>query len=59
MSTETYQHSNYHLVDLRPAGLDIFKGDGSNWIKLFILRGCVSVDTNRESWIFCKLAKTS
>lgn len=31
-------------------GLGIFKGDGSNWIKPFRLRGCCSVNSDWESW---------
>ena len=35
MPASDYQGSNHLSVDLRPVGLGIFKGDGSNWVKPF------------------------
>ncbi|KAJ8632963.1 hypothetical protein MRB53_026299 [Persea americana] len=50
MTTNGYQGSDHPSVDLRPAGLVIFKGDGSNWVKPFRLRGRFSADSSWESW---------
>ncbi|XXG53635.1 hypothetical protein AAC387_Pa03g1702 [Persea americana] len=35
MSASNYQGSDHPSVNLRPVGLGIFKGDGSNWVKPF------------------------
>ncbi|XXG41950.1 hypothetical protein AAC387_Pa01g2314 [Persea americana] len=35
MPASDYQGSDHPSVDLRPVGLCIFKGDGSNWVKPF------------------------
>ena len=35
MPTSGSQGSEHPSVDLRPVGLGIFKGDGSNWVKPF------------------------
>ena len=47
MPASGYQGSDHPSVDLRPVGLGIFKGDGSNWAKPFLLHGRFS---NWESW---------
>ena len=44
MPTNGYQGSNYPSVDLRLVGLGIFRGDGSNWVKPFLLSGHFSAD---------------
>lgn len=46
MPASGYQGSDYSSVDLRPVGLGIFKGDGSNWVKPFRLRGRFSADSS-------------
>ena len=46
-----YQGSDYLSVDLRPMGLDIFRGDGSNWVKPLWLRGRFNVESYWKSWI--------
>ena len=50
MPASGYQGSDHSSVDLRPVGLGIFKGDGSNWVKPFRLRGRFSADSSWESW---------
>ena len=45
MLASCYQGSDHPSVDLRPVGLGIFKGDGSNWVKPFRLRGRFSADS--------------
>ena len=50
LPTSGYQGSYHPSVDLRPVGLGIFKGDGSNWVKPFRLRDHFSADSNWESW---------
>ncbi|XXG59318.1 hypothetical protein AAC387_Pa04g1423 [Persea americana] len=50
MPASSYQGSDHPSVDLRPVGLGIFKGDGSNWVKPFRLRGRFSADSSWESW---------
>ena len=50
MPASGYQGSDHPSVDLRPVGLGIFRGDGSNWVKPFRLRGRFSVDSSWESW---------
>ncbi|XXG41993.1 hypothetical protein AAC387_Pa01g2352 [Persea americana] len=50
MSASGYQGSDHSLVDLRPVGIGIFKGDGSNWVTPFRLRGRFSADSSWESW---------
>ncbi|XXG82834.1 hypothetical protein AAC387_Pa10g0720 [Persea americana] len=50
MPASGYQGSDHPSVDLRPVGLGIFKGDGSNWVKPFRLRGRFSADSSWESW---------
>ena len=50
MPASGYQGSDHSSVDLRPMGLGIFKGDGSNWVKPFRLRGHFSADSSWESW---------
>ncbi|XXG41988.1 hypothetical protein AAC387_Pa01g2347 [Persea americana] len=50
MPANGYQGSDHSSIDLRPVGLGIFKGDGSNWVKHFRLRGRFSTDSSWESW---------
>ncbi|MDL1139804.1 hypothetical protein PS029_20785 [Yersinia pestis] len=50
MPSSGYQGSDYPSVDLRPVGLGIFSGDGSNWIKPFRLRGRFNADSEWKSW---------
>ncbi|XXG68387.1 hypothetical protein AAC387_Pa06g1486 [Persea americana] len=50
MPISGYQGSDHPSVDLRPVGLGIFKGDGSNWVKPFRLCGRFSADSSWESW---------
>ncbi|GHB31336.1 hypothetical protein GCM10010392_68840 [Streptomyces clavifer] len=50
MPASGYQGSDYPSVDLRPVGLGIFSGDGSNWVKPFRLRGRFSADSEWKSW---------
>ncbi|XXG42064.1 hypothetical protein AAC387_Pa01g2414 [Persea americana] len=50
MPANGYQGSDHPSVDLKPVDLGIFKGDGSNWVKPFRLRGCFSADLSWESW---------
>ncbi|XXG73211.1 hypothetical protein AAC387_Pa07g2170 [Persea americana] len=40
------QGLDHHLIDSRPVGLGIFKGDGSNWVKPFRLCGRFSADSS-------------
>ncbi|XXG82842.1 hypothetical protein AAC387_Pa10g0728 [Persea americana] len=50
MPASSYQGLDHPSVDLRPVGLGIFKGDGSNLVKPFRLRGRFSADSSWESW---------
>ena len=50
MPTNGYQGSDHPSVNLRPVGLGIFKGDGSNRVKPFRLRGRFSANSSWESW---------
>ncbi|KAJ8648959.1 hypothetical protein MRB53_001982 [Persea americana] len=50
MLVSGYQGLNHSSVDLRPVGLGIFKGDGSNWVKPFRLCGRFSADSSWKSW---------
>ncbi|WP_440998353.1 hypothetical protein, partial [Cysteiniphilum litorale] len=50
MPASGYQGSDHPSVDLRPVGLGIFSGDGSNWVNPFRLRGRFSADSGWESW---------
>ncbi|KAJ8640095.1 hypothetical protein MRB53_016789 [Persea americana] len=45
-----YQGLDHPSVDLRPVGLGIFKGDGTNWVKPFRLHGRFNADSSWESW---------
>ena len=41
-----YQGSDHPSVNLRPVGLAIFRGDGSNWVKPFRLCGHFNADSS-------------
>ncbi|KAJ8639998.1 hypothetical protein MRB53_016692 [Persea americana] len=45
-----YQGSDHPSADLRPVGLGIFKGDGCNWVKPFLLHSHFSADSSWELW---------
>ncbi|KAJ8627466.1 hypothetical protein MRB53_020773 [Persea americana] len=50
MPASGYRGSDHPSVDLRSVGLGIFKGDDSNWVKPFRLRGHFNADSSWESW---------
>ncbi|XXG88124.1 hypothetical protein AAC387_Pa12g0378 [Persea americana] len=50
MQASGYQSSDHPSVNLRPVGLGIFKGDGSNWVQPFRLHGHFSADSSWKSW---------
>ena len=50
MPASGYQGSDHPSVDLRPVGLGIFRGESSNWVKPFWLRGRFNADSDWKSW---------
>ena len=49
MPVSGHQGSDYPSIDLRPVGLGIFKGDGSNWVKPIRLRSHFNADSDWKS----------